>query len=818
MHKTREDGVNNSRLSYRLKPIKRLAILSPVCLLLLHCDLFDITPPEIEIISPVEGELYFGAIPLEVKATDNRSVEKVEVLIDGEAVHEFTKSPYKTNISLDQYSASTSVNLKAIAHDQAGNSADASRDVNVTIGLRLTAPNGGETWPENSTQTITWESSGDVGGSVGLNYSVDNGDTWQELISSTPNDGSYDWQIPNFTESASKSRIKISTSQYEDFSDSVFTIAANPNYITLTAPNGGENWAEQSTQNITWNFSGDVGDNVSLNYSLDNGVTWTQISASTSNNGSHPWTLPNLFETVSTCRVRVNSTTTSFGDTTNTNFTIAAEPNIITVTSPNGGEVWAEQSSQTITWTSSGDVGNNVDLHYSLDAGDTWTEIITSTPNDGSYSWTLPNLFETATTCRLRINSTTTSFGDTSNAEFTITAEPNFTLTSPNGGESWYERSSHAILWDASDDVGDYISLDFSVDGGTIWQTIVSSAENDGSYLWITPHIAETTTACRIRVASTSASFADSSDNDFTLASRLIGSVSTYGGQDVHVREHIAYIANYSSRSLQVIDASDALNPHRIAGISLPGFILKVFVNWDFAYVAARDSGMHIVDVSDPTNPEWIGTWETSNLTLDIHVFGNYAYVADWSGGLKVIDISDAANPQLIGSLENPPGGVAIGIFKYSDYVYLASASPGIHIIDVSVPTSPQLIASCDPPGNNTEGVFISDGIAYITDAVDSGLQIIDVSDPANPQLVGSWGTGSYDVADVFALGGYYAFVASGSSGLQVIDISDPTTPQLLGSWDTPGFAGGVFYDYDYDECFLLDNTALLIFDMSGLP
>jgi len=291
--------------------------------------------------------------------------------------------------------------------------------VNVTIGLRLTAPNGGETWAEQSSQTITWESSGNVGSTVGLHYSIDGGNTWDEITTSTANNGTHAWTLPNFIETQSACRIKVSTSQYADDSDDTFTISAEPNTLTLTSPNGGETWPEQSTQTITWSHSGDVGDHVSLDYSIDGGANWTEIIASTSNDGSHTWNIPNFIDTQSACRVRVASTSTAFADTSDTDFTITGGE--IMVTSPNGGESWREWSVQTITWTSSGDVGSYVSLHYSLDGGTNWTEIAASILNDGSYSWNLPTISATQTACRVKVASTSTSYFDISDADFTIT-------------------------------------------------------------------------------------------------------------------------------------------------------------------------------------------------------------------------------------------------------------------------------------------------------------------------------------------------------------------------------------------------------------
>jgi subtilisin family serine protease len=58
----------------------------------------------------------------------------------------------------------------------------------------------------------------------------------------------------------------------------------------------------------------------------------------------------------------------------------------ITVTSPSAGVVWANNSIQTITWTSVSVTGN-VNIQLSRNGGGSWTTIIGNTPNNGSQSW-----------------------------------------------------------------------------------------------------------------------------------------------------------------------------------------------------------------------------------------------------------------------------------------------------------------------------------------------------------------------------------------------------------------------------------------------
>jgi uncharacterized repeat protein (TIGR02543 family) len=68
-------------------------------------------------------------------------------------------------------------------------------------------------------------------------------------------------------------------------------LTANFASLSLTSPEGGENWYVGSSHNITWNQTNV--DNVKLEYSLDNGQTWKTITASTpAPVGSYWWTIP----------------------------------------------------------------------------------------------------------------------------------------------------------------------------------------------------------------------------------------------------------------------------------------------------------------------------------------------------------------------------------------------------------------------------------------------------------------------------------------------------------------------------------------------
>jgi|GEM_PF-2346317 len=95
--------------------------------------------------------------------------------------------------------------------------------------------------------------------------------------------------------------------------------------LTVTSPNGGEKWEQGTSHNIVWTSSGNPGPNVKIEYSPTNGGTWFQITASTDNDGSHPWTVPDVAS--AQFLVRVTSTTKpEISGTSGAVFTVIGSP------------------------------------------------------------------------------------------------------------------------------------------------------------------------------------------------------------------------------------------------------------------------------------------------------------------------------------------------------------------------------------------------------------------------------------------------------------------------------------------------------------
>ncbi len=79
--------------------------------------------------------------------------------------------------------------------------------------------------------------------------------------------------------------------------------ATAPGTLTLTGPDGGETLVVGSPFDIQWNSSGSI-DAVQIEFSSDNGNSWSVVKASTSNDGRYGWTVPDVISDI--CLIRIS--------------------------------------------------------------------------------------------------------------------------------------------------------------------------------------------------------------------------------------------------------------------------------------------------------------------------------------------------------------------------------------------------------------------------------------------------------------------------------------------------------------------------------
>ena len=192
-----------------------------------------------------------------------------------------------------------------------------------------------------------------------------------------------------------------------------------PPSIIVNSPNGGESWHRGTSHNITWDSVGNVGSDVRIELYKDGSLN-LKISSSTSNDGSYNWSIPSDQTIGSDYRIKITSTAnSSHYDDSDNDFSITALAHIA-VTSPNGGESWQHGTSHNITWDSVGDIGSAVRIEL-YKGGVLNLKITGSTPNNGSYDWTIPSDQTIDSDYTVKITSTSNpAFFDDSNDYFSI--------------------------------------------------------------------------------------------------------------------------------------------------------------------------------------------------------------------------------------------------------------------------------------------------------------------------------------------------------------------------------------------------------------
>jgi hypothetical protein len=208
----------------------------------------------------------------------------------------------------------------------------------------------------------------------------------------------------------------------------------------------------------------------------------------------------------------------------------------LTLCRPNGAESCTVGEKHAIHWNWTDSI-SSVNLEYSTDGGSTWNVIFSSLTNDGDALWTIP--YTPSTTCRVKVTSATDpNVYDVSDTDFTI-ARPVITVTRPNGGtggESWTVGEKHVIHWNWAGSISS-VDLEYSTDGGSTWNVILSGTTNDGDALWAVPNTPSIT--CRVKVTNTSdTSCFDVSDQDFNIISPTISVARPDGGETCYAGKY----------------------------------------------------------------------------------------------------------------------------------------------------------------------------------------------------------------------------------------------------------------------------------------
>ena len=209
-----------------------------------------------------------------------------------------------------------------------------------------------------------------------------------------------------------------------DESDAPFTIVV----MNVTSPKGGDVLTSGGKHNVTWetNDTASPVAYVEIFCSTNNGKTWKLMRTESGNPGVSSCRFPRVKKNDKDCRVKViayDSADKIVAEDKSAAFTIE----VVTLTSPNGGETLKSGTTHDITWNiyKTRTKLAKIILWYTTNDGKTWEKIKNIKGSDpGTYPWKVPAVPKTKKKCKVKIqleDAKGKSLGsDSSDAFFTI--------------------------------------------------------------------------------------------------------------------------------------------------------------------------------------------------------------------------------------------------------------------------------------------------------------------------------------------------------------------------------------------------------------
>ena len=181
--------------------------------------------------------------------------------------------------------------------------------------------------------------------------------------------------------------------------------------------------------------------------------------------------------------MRVTTADAAYSDDSDL-FAVTVTTPAITVTAPAAGANWRAGTLHAITWTKAGIMDANVRIEL-FKGGVKALDIAASTPNDGSYDWTVPATLADGGNYAVRVTTVDGAVTDDSGL-FTIFSVPTLTVTAPAAGAVWKRTIMYNILWTRTGTQGSLVKISL-YRRGVLKLTIVSSTANDGVHPWKVP-------------------------------------------------------------------------------------------------------------------------------------------------------------------------------------------------------------------------------------------------------------------------------------------------------------------------------------------
>ena len=383
--------------------------------------------------------------------------------------------------------------------------------------LRLLSNNDKE-YNYNDVKRISWESTY-LDDQIGkIYFSLNSGQDWEMVDEVSISGTYYDWEIPNLENPHQDCLLKISISNIEyDFIDDLSFYKINAAPIVKVE----NNIQDTIKTNMPFYINVDIknSDNrlYNLYYSLTRGLSWNKI-ANKIDAEQYLWNVPSIkgFD-----KMIIKAELDSDNSIVNLKTFEVLEQSInLTLLSPNGDESYKIGDVVNIVWSIKKIYDKNIDLFYSLDAGENWIPISLKAPNFGTFDWILDDRIESSNFYKVKVQSINNKeIFDVSDGLFKIKGSTKaFNIITPNGGDLIYRGTSTFVYWeDLMNDI-QKVDIFYSTDNGKSWELISENIDNGGVYNWVISDDIKFSNKCLVKIVSSSNNgHVGFSDNVFTI-------------------------------------------------------------------------------------------------------------------------------------------------------------------------------------------------------------------------------------------------------------------------------------------------------------
>ena len=291
--------------------------------------------------------------------------------------------------------------------------------------LTLTSPNGGEAWPAGIPRTITWTTTG-IPGPVNINLYKDGvkvGTITDYVEAGIP---FYSWNVGQVAGgsvspgSGYAVRVRFRGTAIIDYSDAPFNILST---LSVTSPNGGEDWQLVTPHNITWVASADI-DLLKISLWKDGLQVGTIAGNIPGSTGSYPWIAGAYIGGTAAAgpgyTVKIKEQGDVNADVGDAPFTLSSP---IRVVAPNGGENWQIGTYRDISFSAPG-IAGNLEISLLKDGSPVGVIVSSIGPAARSYPWLVGQYIggsaAAGTGYTVMVKEIGTASADTSDAAFTL--------------------------------------------------------------------------------------------------------------------------------------------------------------------------------------------------------------------------------------------------------------------------------------------------------------------------------------------------------------------------------------------------------------